>query len=74
MHCLSNSCQVFKMKHFIVLILLSGVFQFSNGNPTGDIKILGGEDAVLGQFPHQVLWVELVSKELNHFGGIASFF
>ena len=58
------------MKHFIVLILLSGVFQFSNGNPTGDIKILGGEDAVLGQFPHQVLWVELVSKELNHLAAI----
>ena len=57
MHCLSNSCQVFKMKHFIVLInFLSGVFQFSNGNPTGDIKIVNGEDAVLGQFPYQVLW------------------
>ena len=44
------------MNIFIVLILLYGVFQFSNGNPTGDIKIVGGEDAVLGQFPHQVLW------------------
>ena len=44
------------MNIFIVLILLYGVFQFSSGNPTGDIKIVGGEDAVLGQFPHQVLW------------------
>ena len=40
----------------IALILLSGVFQFSNGNPTGEVRIVGGEDAVLGQFPHQVLW------------------
>ena len=40
----------------IVLIFLFGAFQFSNGNPTGDNKIVGGEDAVLGQFPHQVLW------------------
>ena len=40
----------------IALILLSGVFQFSNGNPTGEIRIVGGEDAVLGQFPYQVLW------------------
>ena len=40
----------------IVLILVVGIFQFSNGTQTGDIKIVGGEDAVLGQFPHQVLW------------------
>ena len=40
----------------IVLIFVVGIFQFSNGNPTWDIKIVGGEDAVLGQFPHQVLW------------------
>ena len=40
----------------IVLIFVVGFFQFSNGNPTGNIKIVGGEDAVLGQFPHQVLW------------------
>ena len=40
----------------IDLILLSGVFQFSIGNPTGEVRIVGGEDAVLGQFPHQVLW------------------
>ena len=40
----------------IFLILLFGVFQFSNGNPTGEVRIVGGEDAVLGQFPHQVLW------------------
>ena len=40
----------------IALILLFGVFQFSNGNPTGEVRIVGGEDAVLGQFPHQVLW------------------
>ena len=40
----------------IILIFLSGVFQFSDGNPTGDIKIVNGEDAELGQFPHQVLW------------------
>ena len=42
------------MKIITVLISLSGVFQFSYGNPTG--KIVGGEDAVLGQFPHQILW------------------
>ena len=35
----------------IVLIFVVGIFQFSNGNPTWDIKIVGGEDAVLGQFP-----------------------
>ena len=40
----------------IFLLFLSGVFQISNGNPTGDIKIVNGEDAVLGQFPYQVLW------------------
>ena len=40
----------------IALILLFGVFQFSNGNQTGEVRIVGGEDAVLGQFPHQVLW------------------
>ena len=40
----------------IFLLFLSGVYKFSNGNPTGDIKIVNGEDAVLGQFPHQVLW------------------
>ena len=40
----------------LFLLFLSGVYQFSNGNPTGDIKIVNGEDAVLGQFPYQVLW------------------
>ena len=40
----------------IVLVFVVGIFQFSNGNPTRNIKIVGGEDAVLGQFPHQVLW------------------
>ena len=40
----------------IVLVFVVGVSQFSNGNPTGDNKIVGGEDAELGQFPHQVLW------------------
>ena len=40
----------------IVLIFVVGIVRFSNGNPTWDIKIVGGEDAVLGQFPHQVLW------------------
>ena len=51
-----------KMK-IIALILLSEVFQFSNGNPTGEVRIVGGEDAVLGQFPHQVLWAHGV---INH--------
>ena len=41
---------------FIAFIFLFGVFEFSNGNRIADIKIVGGEDAVLGQFPHQVLW------------------
>ena len=40
----------------IFLLSLSGVFQFSNGNPTSDFKIVNGEDAVLNQFPYQVLW------------------
>ena len=44
------------MKFIIALIVLSGIFQCSKGNPTGHIKIVGGEDAELGQFPHQVLW------------------
>ena len=43
----------------IALILLFGVFQFSNGNQTGEVRIVGGEDAVLGQFPHQVLWANI---------------
>jgi secreted trypsin-like serine protease len=45
----------------IALILFSGVFQFSNGNPTGEVRIIGGEDAELGQFPHQVLWAHGVN-------------
>ena len=40
----------------IFLLFLSGVYQCSNGNPTGDFKIVNGEDAVLSQFPYQVLW------------------
>ena len=44
------------MMKIIALIFLFGVFQFSNGNPTNDDRIVNGEDAVLGQFPHQVLW------------------
>ena len=44
------------MKIIVVFIFLVGTFQFSNGNPTGENKIVGGEDAVLGQYPHQVLW------------------
>jgi len=44
------------MMKIIALLFLFGVFQFSNGNQTGDDKIVNGEDAELGQFPHQVLW------------------
>jgi len=44
------------MMKIIALLFLFGVFQFSNGNPTNDDRIVNGEDAVLGQFPHQVLW------------------
>ena len=40
----------------IVLLFVVGIVRFSSGNPTWDIKIVGGEDAVLGQFPQQVLW------------------
>ena len=40
----------------IALVFLFGVFQFSNGNPTNDDRIVNGEDAEQGQFPHQVLW------------------
>jgi len=54
----------------IVLILLSGVFQFSNGNPTGEVRIVGGEDAVLGQFPHQVLWARSVNGDVICGGSI----
>ena len=57
------------MKIF-VLILLSGVFQFSNGNPTGKVRIVGGEDAVLGQFPHQVLWARSVNGDVICGGSI----
>ena len=44
------------MMKIIAFLFLFGVFQFSNGNPTNDDKIVNGKDAVLGQFPHQVLW------------------
>ena len=44
------------MMKIIALLFLFGVFQFSNGNPTNDDRIVNGEDAELGQFPHQVLW------------------
>ena len=44
------------MIKIIALLFLFGVFQFSNGNPTNDDRIVNGEDAELGQFPHQVLW------------------
>ena len=43
--------------NLLVLLFLSGIFLQSNGEENvGDDKIVGGEDAVLGQFPHQVLW------------------
>ena len=61
------------MKIF-VLILLSGVFQFSNGNPTGEVRIVGGEDAVLGQFPHQVLWARSVNGDVICGGSIYNAF
>ena len=54
----------------IFLILLFGVFQFSNGNPTGEVRIVGGEDAVLGQFPHQVLWARSVNGDVVCGGSI----
>ena len=44
----------------ITLILLSEVFLFSYGNSAGEVRIVGGEDAVLGQFPHQVLWAHSI--------------
>merc|ERR1711935_1205234 len=44
------------MMKIIFFLFLFGVFQFSNGNPTNDDKIVNGKDAELGQFPHQVLW------------------
>merc|ERR1719210_1900065 len=44
------------MKLIIAFLFLCGIFQFSNGNQTDGNKIVNGEDAVLGQFPHQVLW------------------
>ena len=53
----------------IALILLSEVFQFSNGNPTGEVRIVGGEDAVLGQFPHQVLWTHSINGIYGVCGG-----
>ena len=45
------------MKMFIALLFLSGLIQFSNCYPNIDVKIVNGEDATLGQFPHQVLWM-----------------
>ena len=44
------------MIKIITFLFFFGVFQFSNGNPSGDDRIVNGEDAKLGQFPHQVLW------------------
>ena len=44
------------MMKIIVYLSFFEVFQFSNGNPSGDDRIVNGEDAALGQFPHQVLW------------------
>ena len=44
------------MMKTIALLFLFAIFQFSNGNPTNDDRIVNGEDAKLGQFPHQVLW------------------
>ena len=44
------------MMKIIALLFIFAFFQFSNGNPSGDDRIVNGEDAKLGQFPHQVLW------------------
>merc|ERR1711935_1120232 len=44
------------MMKIIAFLFFFEVFHFSNGNPTGDDRIVNGEDAVPGQFPHQVLW------------------
>ena len=44
------------MMKIITLFFFFEVFQFSNGNPSGDDRIVNGKDAVPGQFPHQVLW------------------
>ena len=44
------------MIKIIAFLFFFELFQFSNGNPPNDEKIVNGEDAKLGQFPHQVLW------------------
>ena len=38
-------------------------------NPTNDDRIFNGEDAKLGQFPHQVLWVNTASFSKVYCGG-----
>ena len=57
------------MIKIITLLFFFGVFQFSNGNPTNDGRIANGEDAKLGQFPHQVLWVNTASFSKVYCGG-----
>ena len=49
------------MMKIIAFLFFFEVFQFSNGNPSGDDRIVNGEDAALGQFPHQVLWAYIGS-------------
>ena len=44
------------MMKIIAPFFFFAVFHFSKGNPSGDDRIVNGEDAKLGQFPHQVLW------------------
>ena len=43
------------MKTFYLIYLL-GIFRPSNARKIINEKIVNGEDAVLGQFPYQVLW------------------
>ena len=57
------------MIKIIALLFFFGIFQFSSGNPTNDDRIVNGEDAKLGQFPHQVLWVNTVSFSKVYCGG-----
>ena len=57
------------MIKIIALLFFFGVFQFSSGNPTNDERIFNGEDAKLGQFPHQVLWVNTASFSKVYCGG-----
>ena len=53
------------MKIIYCTYLLLGVFLHSDARKIGNDKIVNGEDAVLGQFPYQVVWVKEIDGAFN---------